>query len=757
MSMDGKDYVKKYEPLWGSWHVHEFVGEGSFGKVYKIIKGEWGYTYESALKIMSVPTKEQYREAAAAMDASEKTLMNYFEDSVRNIVNEIRVLYSLRGNSNIVGYEDHMVMKRDNPAGWDILIRMEYLKPLSKYLMENSITKKDVIKIGMDICSALEVCSQRDIIHRDIKDENIFVSEYDSFKLGDFGISRELSRSGRAASMKGTPIYMAPEVLKSEKYDIRADLYSLGIVLYRLLNCGRIPLLPPYPEEIRYKDSEAALDRRISGETLPLPLESGRNLGSIILKACSYNPGDRYSTAHDMKEQLKKVLDGMDEGEKNFELNLPGFRKKNNHMGKKSPVMPVLDTVMLENAPALFVQSNREEGCIEHIENGCNKALDELHDKNRPESVFDVDKEVLKESNTEQAGRITDSPFNKAYEPKNEMTEEPVQPENKKIFDERMNEAGALIGAVNNFGDRFKKRKPDNSKGNSAGNIINGGIIATNEFWIYYSDISTGNSLCKMKHDGSGKTGIVEDEAWYINISGNWIYFSNASDEESIYKIDLDGNNMTKLNSDKSWDLNVIDDWIYYSNESDGYRLYRIKTDGSMKTRLNKNKSYCMNIQDDWIYFSNKDSCGSIFKMRTDGSGLTRLNSDDSDFINVSGGYIYYCNKSDAGRLYRIDIDGGGRIRLSDDFTGNINVSGDLIYYCNKSDGEKLYRIKADGSSREMLCSDSCDLINVTDNWIFYCNKVENNLYKIQYNGTGRTAVGDQADVFLDDEWYSLD
>lgn len=281
MANPSVDYIKKYEPLWGSWYIGELIGEGSFGKVYKIYKEEWDLRFESALKLISIPTKEQYREAMTALDSNKETLSNYFEDAVKNIVNEVKLMYALRGNSNIISYEDHVVEKKTGEFGWDILIRMEFASSLGKHISNHPLTREDVIRLGMDICSAIDACATQGILHRDIKDENIFVSSNGIFKLGDFGISKELSRSGMAASAKGTPFYMAPEVFKGEKYDIRADLYSLGIVLYKLLNYGRLPFMPPYPREVKYKDSETSLDKRISGELLPLPLQSCGNLGSV--------------------------------------------------------------------------------------------------------------------------------------------------------------------------------------------------------------------------------------------------------------------------------------------------------------------------------------------------------------------------------------------------------------------------------------------------------------------------------------------
>ena len=169
MDYSKDDYVKRYEPFWGSWYIEKFVGQGSFGKVYKIFKEEWGYKYESALKLMSIPTKEQYSEAISTLGNDENLLKHYFEDAVKSITNEIVMLYNLRGNSNIVSYEDHTVEKHPDKIAWDILIRMEFLTPLNKYIEEKDLSIDDVVNIGLDICAALELCSKKNIVHRRYK------------------------------------------------------------------------------------------------------------------------------------------------------------------------------------------------------------------------------------------------------------------------------------------------------------------------------------------------------------------------------------------------------------------------------------------------------------------------------------------------------------------------------------------------------------------------------------------------------------
>lgn len=347
------DPILKYQPLWGSWIVEELIGKGSFGRVYRISKDIFGSKYSSAVKLITVPTYEQYREARLTANGSEEELTGYFEDIVKNIVNEISLLYQLRGHSNIVSYEDHIVEKRKEGPGWDILLKMEYVMSLVDVMSERKLRREEVVRIGTDICSALETCEKMNIIHRDIKDENIFVSQKGTFKLGDFGIAREFARSGNMASMKGTPLYMAPEVFKGECYDNRVDIYSLGMVLYRLLNMGRMPFTPDYTQRLRREDNERALERRLAGEPLPMPKNAGDELGGVILKACEYRAADRYASAAEMKAALNNSIAQMgmlDLDEEVTEIVSSRGRKsrENDSFASFGPENMVEDTVLLD-------------------------------------------------------------------------------------------------------------------------------------------------------------------------------------------------------------------------------------------------------------------------------------------------------------------------------------------------------------------------------------------------------------------------
>ncbi|MCH5314354.1 MAG: protein kinase [Eubacterium sp.] len=101
---------------------------------------------------------------------------------------------------------------------------------------------------------------------------------------------------------------MAPEVYRDLPYNHTVDIYSLGIVLYRLLNHNRAPFLPKYPNTITYSDRENALSMRIKGEPIPDIDSIPRELNELVKKACAFNPADRYNSACELKNDLNVFL-----------------------------------------------------------------------------------------------------------------------------------------------------------------------------------------------------------------------------------------------------------------------------------------------------------------------------------------------------------------------------------------------------------------------------------------------------------------
>ena len=172
----------------------------------------------------------------------------------------------------------------------------------------------EVVRLGQETADALAFCQRKNIIHRDVKPENIFISEAGQFKLGDFGVAKTAASRSTGGSHKGTERYMAPEVFLNQPYGPTVDLYSLGLVLYRLLNGGRLPFLPPAPKPLSFGDYENAQIRRMQGAPIPPPAKADAALASIVLKACAFRSADRFRSAAEFKGALDAYVSSHPDG-----------------------------------------------------------------------------------------------------------------------------------------------------------------------------------------------------------------------------------------------------------------------------------------------------------------------------------------------------------------------------------------------------------------------------------------------------------
>ena len=293
--------------VFDKWKICRELGQGSYGTVYEIQREDFGGVYKAALKVITVPQSRTELQSVLDEGMTPPQAKQYFYSVVEDIGRECAIMSRLKGTGNIVSYEDHAVLRHPDGIGWDILIRMELLHPLLPYVYQHPMARRDIIRLGIDICKALELCQRYNIIHRDIKPENIFISDNGDYKLGDFGIARTIERTTSGLSKKGTYSYMAPEVYIGKKYGFSVDTYSLGLVLYRMLNKNRGPFLPQPPEAITYDNREQALARRVSGEPLPRPFYGEGRLGEIVLKACAFDPKDRYSSPQQLRQELEAI------------------------------------------------------------------------------------------------------------------------------------------------------------------------------------------------------------------------------------------------------------------------------------------------------------------------------------------------------------------------------------------------------------------------------------------------------------------
>ena len=291
--------------LWPGWETVRLIGRGSFGSVYEIERDVLVEREKAALKVISIPQNESDISEMYSDGYDDESITSTFKEHLKSIVAEYSLMRKLNGSSNVVNCDDVRYVQHDDGIGWDIFIKMELLTPLTDALPAE-IPEEQVLKIAKDLCRALVQCKQFGIIHRDIKPQNIFVSPLGDYKLGDFGIAKTVEKTSGGTKI-GTYKYMAPEVYNNQPYGAGADIYSLGLVLYWLLNERRMPFLPLPPEKLRAGMEEQARLRRFSGELIPPPAHGSEELKRIVLKACAFDPKDRFQSAEEMLRDLNAL------------------------------------------------------------------------------------------------------------------------------------------------------------------------------------------------------------------------------------------------------------------------------------------------------------------------------------------------------------------------------------------------------------------------------------------------------------------
>ena len=302
-------YQEILKKVWPEWELEKVIGSGAFGTVWQAVRHDIAGVTRAAIKIITVPGDDEDIEWIRSEGYAPEQTHDYLRKIVSDYVSEIQLMDSVKGYTNIVGIDDYKVIHSADEMSWHIFIRMELLQKVDFQSMEEA----DILRMGIEMCSALEVCRKKNIVHRDIKPDNILMNDIRHYKLGDFGVARSLGETTGRLSVKGTPNYMAPETYKALLRDkdidaaAKADIYSLGMVLYWAANGTRLPFLPDRKIP-SMADRENAFARRISGEQLPPPVNVSPELQQIILKACAYEPAERYASATEMREAFEELL-----------------------------------------------------------------------------------------------------------------------------------------------------------------------------------------------------------------------------------------------------------------------------------------------------------------------------------------------------------------------------------------------------------------------------------------------------------------
>ena len=269
--MIGTLLLNRYELL-------EKIGEGGMGSVYK-----------AKCRLLN-------RFVAVKILKAE---LNNDEDFVARFKREATSIASL-SHPNIVNVHDVGTEEHIN------FIVMEYIdgKTLKEIIKENGrINSKETLDIAYQIAKALECAHKSNIIHRDIKPDNVMITEDNMVKVMDFGIAKvaDSRTATNSNNIMGTVRYFSPEQAKGNFVDCRSDIYSLGIVMYEMAT-GQVPY---------NADSAISIAMMHIQEPVIPPKEIitdiPENINQVILKSMQKEPIKRYQTAREMADILKTI------------------------------------------------------------------------------------------------------------------------------------------------------------------------------------------------------------------------------------------------------------------------------------------------------------------------------------------------------------------------------------------------------------------------------------------------------------------
>jgi fused-like protein len=240
-----------------NYQVLHLIGEGCFGKVFK---GRRKYTGQAvALKFISTRGK------------SEKDL--------KNLRQEMAILKTLK-HENIILLIDAF----ETASDFVVVTEFAYGELFEIFQDDRQLPESEVQLIAQQLVRALFYLHSNRVIHRDMKPQNILIGSNNVVKLCDFGFARAMSNKTVVLnSVKGTPLYMAPELVQEQPYNHTADLWSLGVILYELF-VGT----PPF-----YTNSLYSLINLIINDTVKYPDSMSPVFKSFLQGLLQKNPSKR--------------------------------------------------------------------------------------------------------------------------------------------------------------------------------------------------------------------------------------------------------------------------------------------------------------------------------------------------------------------------------------------------------------------------------------------------------------------------------
>ena len=290
----------------------ELLGKGSTAYVYRGEIHSGARSKACAIKVIGFTDSHLDREQFAQGAEAYKQLSRFRENIIR-LYDYVQLLIQLDEDNRILDVEKIKEQSEDVQAPVSqepdrLLLQFLVLEWAEPVYVKGSLypealqryEQDEILKCAYEIGQALKDTHAANMLHRDVKLENIFYSpEKKQYKLGDFGIAR-VTEDGMASSIAMTKGYGAPEVVRErDLYDNTADIYSYGMLLYLLWNHLRFPDSDGYYSNFSRQYCD--------GYVLPRPDSGSEELYEILKKMCAYDPNDRYQSMDEVFTALDRI------------------------------------------------------------------------------------------------------------------------------------------------------------------------------------------------------------------------------------------------------------------------------------------------------------------------------------------------------------------------------------------------------------------------------------------------------------------
>ncbi len=275
----------------------KLLGQGSFGKAFLVVNTVDNKLYVIKTMILEEMNEKEQKEAYLEAKILEKL-------KHPNIIKFIEVFRSTKPVAVL-----NIVM--DYADGGDMQKKIKEQKKKNKYFAE-----KVIIDWFTQICLALKHIHDKKILHRDLKSQNIFLTENGLIKLGDFGIAKCLNFTmEKASTIVGTPYYLSPEIVQNQPYSFKSDIWSLGVLLYEMM-CLKMPF---------EASSLPLLSLKISrGAFLPVPSIYSEELRALVKQLLNVDASKRPSINEILSMNFirKRIKDFLNEVEYSNEFSV---------------------------------------------------------------------------------------------------------------------------------------------------------------------------------------------------------------------------------------------------------------------------------------------------------------------------------------------------------------------------------------------------------------------------------------------------